>query len=283
MAMDSSALDKHERTAIRDYLIQVTLPIIIEQNGQFGIVGTGTLFKIADRRFLVSAAHILDSAPPEDWAFGTAPSGGAIKTFGVAEFYRATDPAADICLVELKDEKAIVDLERAWRFLTLENVWLPDLSSDAVLLCGFPSVKTTFDGGKLIGRLLLVRSKLLDAPPDIGNARPVKKGIDFFIGFESSLNELTGENVSTLDIQGVSGSSLWAYRKRGWDQSTVWSPEHVLKVIGVQSAYVKNNYLRGKSWGVVLALMNNLDAPIKGEARDRMNEMLRLMGYDVPS
>ena len=109
----------------------------------------------------------------------------------------------------------------------------------------------------------------------------MKKGVDFFIGFENPVNELTGENVSQLAVEGVSGSSLWAYRRKGWDNAAVWSPEHVLKVIGIQSAYMKNNYLRGKSWGVVLSLLNELDAPIRGKARDRMNEMLQAMGYPI--
>jgi len=150
------------------------------------------------------------------------------------------------------------------------------LSSDAALLCGFPSAKASFEDNNLTGRMLLVRSQLLPTPPDV--AEPVKKGVDFFVGFETPVNELTGENVSRLDIEGVSGSSLWAYRKKGWDNAAVWSPEHVL-----QSAYMKNNYLRGKSWGVILSLLNELDAPIRSETRARMDEMLRMMGYDLPA
>src|SRR5690242_20350750 len=107
METDSRALKEHERSAVRDYLIQVTLPIILEKDGQFGIAGTGTLFKIAGRHFLISAAHILDSLPPEEWAFGTTPGRGVIKTFGAAEFNRSTDPAVDVCVVELKDKNAI--------------------------------------------------------------------------------------------------------------------------------------------------------------------------------
>lgn len=52
--------------------------------------------------------------------------------------------------------------------------------------------------------------------------------------------------------------------KKGWDKAAVWSPEHVLKVIGIQSAYVKNNYFRVKSWGVILSRLNKFNAPIRG-------------------
>jgi hypothetical protein len=280
MDTDSRALAEHERSAVHKFLIQVTLPIIIEEDGQFGIAGTGTLFKIADRHFLISAAHILDSYGPEEWAFGTTPGRGLIKTFGQAEFVRTKDPSADICIAELKSPQAIDDLEKGWRFLTLDNVWLPDLSSDAALLCGFPSAKARFDGKDLNGRLLLCRSNLLPTPPDIKDSEPITKGLDFFIGFENPVNEITGENVATLDIEGVSGSSLWAYRRTGWDNRAVWSPEHVLKVIGIQSAYMKKEYLRGKSWGVILKMLTEIEG-IRGEARARMEEMLKLMGYPI--
>jgi hypothetical protein len=281
MDLDSRALSEHERSAVRDFLIQVTLPIIIEKGGSFGVVGTGTLFKIADRHFLISAAHILDDHSPEQWSFGTTPSRGIIMTFGRGEFYKPTDTAVDVCIVELKDKDAVAELEKGWRFLTLDNVWIPDLSADDILLCGFPSAKSTFDGESLHGRLILVRSKLFDRPPDIKDSEPVKKGVDFFIQFDNPVNELTGENVSQLDIGGVSGSSIWAYKRGGWERRAIWSSELSLRVIGVQSAYLKNEYLRGKSWGTVLSLLNGLDTPIKGEARARMNSMLVALGYPI--
>jgi hypothetical protein len=279
MDSNSFALAEHERSAIRDFLIQVTIPIIIAEGDRFGIAGTGTLFKIANRRFLVTAAHIIDGYQPSGWGFGTSYSHGPIMSIGSAEVFRSNDDAVDICVAELKDSRAIADLEAGWRFLTLDNVWLPDLSSDAALLCGYPSAKAQYDGRNLHGRLLLCRSNLLPKPPNLKDSDPRQKGVDFFIGFENPINEITGEDVSRLEIQGVSGSSLWAYRRRGWDTKTLWSPEHVLKVVGVQSAYMQNEYLRGKSWGTVLRMLTELDDPIRGEARARMDEMLRLMGY----
>lgn len=49
-------------------------------------------------------------------------------------------------------------------------------------------------------------------PPNI--AEQVKKGVDFFVGFENPVNELTGENVARLDIEDVRGSRCGPTEKR---------------------------------------------------------------------
>ena len=38
-----------ERTAVEQLFLKVTLPIIVQDKGRFGIVGTATLFTIQDR------------------------------------------------------------------------------------------------------------------------------------------------------------------------------------------------------------------------------------------
>jgi len=46
-----------ERQAIEQLFVNVTLPIIVQDKGLFGIVGTATLFTIEDRPFLITAVH----------------------------------------------------------------------------------------------------------------------------------------------------------------------------------------------------------------------------------
>lgn len=92
------------------------------------------------------------------------------------------------------------------------------------------------------------------------------KGIDFFIQYKNPvINELTNEDISGVGIHGVSGSSIWAFRRNGWDKNAFWSPDKALRVIGVQSAYLQNDYLRAHSWGSVLTILMALDAEIRAE------------------
>jgi hypothetical protein len=269
---------EHENNALHNFFIQVSLPIITTEGDQFFIIGTGTLFKIAGRHFLITAAHILDDFHSERWAFPTGPHSGEIRTFGAAEFTRTTDESADICIVELKDPDAIAMLEREWRFLTLDNIWLPDLSAQAVFLSGFPSVRAKYADGNLRGRLFVVRSTYNTDRPEPKGAPPLKRGVDFFIHYQNRVNELTGENIADVQIQGTSGCSIWAYKEQGWVASTVWTPETALRVIGIQSAYVKNQYLRAKSWGAVLLILGNMDPQLRGAVAGVVERIKKAIG-----
>ncbi len=57
-----------ERTAVEQLFLKVTLPIIVQDKGRFGIVGTATLFTIQDRPFLVTADYSVDR-----WAYSEHP------------------------------------------------------------------------------------------------------------------------------------------------------------------------------------------------------------------
>ena len=77
----------------------------------------------------------------------------------------------------------------------------------------------------------------------------------------------------------MSGCSVWAYRQRGWAAHSFWSTEVPLKVIGIQSAFVQNNYLRAKSWGAVFATLSLLDEEIRAEVREFIERFGALTGY----
>lgn len=276
------AAGSYERNAIHNFFIDVTLPIITQIGDQFAVIGTGTLFKIAGFRFLITANHIADDFPVEQWAFPSAHDTGTLQTFGCGDLIRPNDDAYDVCVLQLLEPEVIEILDRGWRFLTLDNVWIPDHSAQAVYLSGFPSIRAKWDGEKLSGRMFVVPTTYyLEPPASVQYSdSPVKRGVDFFLEFKKSANELTGEDISNEKMQGTSGCSIWAYREQGWgDPYSVWTPEVPLKVIGVQSRYLKNEYLRGKSWGTVLRLLSLLGGPVSEEARMAMKQMLHRMGY----
>jgi hypothetical protein len=52
-----------------------------------------------------------------------------------------------------------------------------------------------------------------------------------------------------------------------------------LRVIGVQSAFVQNKYLRAKSWGGVFATLSLLDDEIRTEVRQFIERFIALTGY----
>lgn len=272
-------IDQHERKAIHKFLIEVSLPIIATEGDIFVIIGTGTLFDVAGRLFLISAAHILKQYNFDRWGFPTDPVRGDIMSFGPVELSTPNDQGVDICIAEILDDEARTALRKGWRVLSVEDVWLPDLSADCAYLCGYPSESAKFEKNLLHGRLLIVPTSFRTDVPNAAaySSDAVRHGVDFFLDFKKPVNELTGENVEHIRIQGTSGSSIWAYRKQGWRAAQVWSPLTSLCVVGVQSAYVRNNYLRGKSWGVVFLALSQIDNQTRqtlNAAVDKIREKL---------
>jgi hypothetical protein len=248
-----SSVDDHVKTGLHSFFINSCVPIITRIGDQFAIIGTGTLFNICNRRFLFTAAHIADDYDVAAWAFPTDPHSGEIHTFGLGDGVKS--PELDVLIFELKDTDVLRLLESKWRFLTLSNVWLPDFSADAVFVAGYPSIRATFEGNRLNGHLFILRRMLRTETPTaaLHSEDAVRNGIDFFVDHIESINELTGENVGRERVQGMSGCTIWAYRAHGWDRNwSVWSPELTLRVIGIQSAAVQNNYIRAKSWSAAL-------------------------------
>jgi hypothetical protein len=126
-----------ERQAIEQLLLNVTMPIIVQDNGLFGIVATATLFTIRDRPFLITAGHTIQDYAVDRWAYSEHPTGGAICTFGALHHHRPSSERYDVAVVELLDAETVKKLRTNWRFLTLGQVSLPtktlSFSSRAIL------------------------------------------------------------------------------------------------------------------------------------------------------
>ncbi|MGM4927672.1 hypothetical protein [Tardiphaga sp. 619_E2_N8_5] len=280
MSFDSMGENEAEKRAIHDFFISVTLPILIHQDDQFGIAATATLFKIAGRHFLVTAAHTYEDYHPGTWHFPSHPRKGRIHTIGLAEYIQpASDTdALDFAVLELRDSAALAILEENWRFLTLDNVWLPDYSADAVLVAGYPSVRATFEDENLRAKIFILRQKYRIETPQSALAHGLTKGVDFFIDYQDAVNEYTGEVVSAVSVKGMSGCSIWAYRKRGWIERSFWSAEVPLKIIGIQSSEMQGDYLRAKSWGAVIRMLQLLDPDVRDEAERAAQLILSKLG-----
>jgi hypothetical protein len=76
MDFDSIGANKSEKAAIHDFFIHVNLPILIQEGEKFGIIATGTLFKIAGRSFLITAAQRWKAISPKIGPFRPTPERG---------------------------------------------------------------------------------------------------------------------------------------------------------------------------------------------------------------
>ena len=146
MTFNPIGLSDYERWAIHEFFLRVTLPILFRKDEHVGIIGNGTLFKIAGRSFLITAGHIMDDYPVADWAFPAHPRKGRSRGISTGAYVRPPDPVLDVCVVELQNPEVVATLDKNWKFLTLNNVWLPDLSANAILLAGYPLYERSLTG-----------------------------------------------------------------------------------------------------------------------------------------
>jgi hypothetical protein len=121
--------------AVEQFTKQVTVPVLYDGE-EFDQIGTGTLFTLDDRLFLVTAAHLFDGADPANFSIPN-PTTTKLHTLGPYHLFRPKDDAVDIAVLELLDKDTIEHARAGWRSLTLENIGIP--SRDGLFaLCGYP-------------------------------------------------------------------------------------------------------------------------------------------------
>jgi hypothetical protein len=252
-----------ERQAIEQFLVYVTLPIIVKIDGKFGIVGTGTLLTIKDRLFMITAAHTIDDYAVDLWAFSERPTGGPIYTFGALCHHRPTDSHRDVAVVEFRDAETIARLRQNWRFLTLDQVSLPHDDAE-FFVSGYPSALAMPEETAVRGTLLTVETRRIPVPPEA--QAPLDPLIDYF--FDAGPNVFHGE-YADLEIHGMSGSAVGEFRADVCDG--VWTPERAIHVVAVQTAVRKHAYIRAVSWATVAALLEAINPGLAGALRQRLD------------
>jgi hypothetical protein len=55
----------------------------------------------------------------------------------------------------------------------------------------------------------------------------------------------------------------------------------VLRIIGIQSAYLHNKYVRGKQWGAILRGIGHIDEELRSEVNKAMEIIASRLGRSV--
>jgi hypothetical protein len=187
-------------------------------------LGTGTLFRIGNRHFVVSARHLFDGMDMDQLARVAIPEGpkGGIYTLGHAHVHRPkhSERQFDLALIEFLEAEAIDRLSSGWRFLTLENVAEPS-DEGSFVLTGYPVVFTNAEGERVTGGLASVYTRRIRPPELTALADPVVD-VDLFFAYMkmASLVE-DGTPVEAPALLGASGGSLWEYRE---PTGGLWTP-----------------------------------------------------------
>jgi hypothetical protein len=261
-----------DATAIEKFVLNVTIPILLETANGACLLATGTLFEIADRQFIVTARHIFDDLTDlTRLAFPERPFNGAVHTFGTFQLVKPIKEHVDVAVMELQCGETIAKLKSGWQFLSLSNVALPSLTSPngAFFLSGYPASLTQNAGEWIESAFATAYTQLIPDVPSEATL-PVVPELDLFFDYGHDAISITGKPIKTPKLPGASGASVWEYKSVA---CVVWNPESLVRVVGVQSSYIHSKYFRAKNWVVVAKVLEQIDPKIAEIVRSKLNEM----------
>ncbi|MCO5071508.1 MAG: serine protease [Rhizobiaceae bacterium] len=261
-------------TSIQGFLKSVTVPVI-EALGDDDIdqVGTGTLFRVAGRLFLVTARHIFDDVRPENLCVPRSPDGDRNPhTLGPITVTKPTDSSIDIAIVEIHSPEAIARIETGWRILSL-NMMRPASREALFALSGYPSELGKRPHAALVrSTLFIVETDRLDEIPASAD-KPVNPDLDLFFAYGRDGLKSNGRTMGAPHLRGASGASIWEFSQSA---EQLWTPDGTLKIVGVQSSMDRNyDYFRAKSCLYLLEAFRQIDNEIASEV-DKVRKQLKI-------
>jgi Trypsin-like peptidase domain len=233
-----------------------TIPLVWKGDGYTSSVGTGTLFKIADRHFIITARHIFDAYAPDKVAYqARRDNTTSLATIGLARLVKPTTEHHDVAVIELLEDATKNKLSAGWEFLTLDNV-APASDDGLIALMGYPEFTSRSELWMPPKGIVYSSNRIIDPPKEAKNVNP---DVDLF--FEYGRTAVADDKeIDAPELNGTSGGSVWEYVDL---DGGFWAPEKVVKVVGVQSARLIGKYFRAVNWGVVASILGQMDPDLK--------------------
>jgi hypothetical protein len=219
--------------------------------GQAHQWGTGTLFKIGDRRFIITAAHVMQSMSKSegDPLISDHTPHSAVVPLYDSRAVMFGNEWGDCAVVEV--QPSIVEHVPNRRWITmLDFAYPPPTPNDLYYVCGYPSqlTETTASGDLSQAAMGFLTFRI---------------GHDGLAGFDDTLHFAfrgpNGTEKSTdgvlipSSLKGISGSSVW--RVYSGEPESSWKSE-CIKIIGIQTGvYERKKAIKATVWGAVLQLL----------------------------
>ena len=237
-------------------------------------MGTGTLFCIGERHFLVSAGHVFDEIEkrgesPSIW-YGDPPAPLPL----VGSLYTSSAPT-DLAALQL-DEKIVAGLADR-RFLTLADVDLrPDLGNGWYFLHGYPftNAHTSKDLLTTLQTDFTYRTGLYGG--STSGFRSYDPGLHILVGYDGETRLADDGSLADFpkSLGGISGSSVWlGFSERHFMDD--WNPD-LAKVVAVETlVYPVKRVAQATRWtGVAMLLWKNVPK-LRDEIRSHLPDELK--------
>lgn len=259
-----------EASAIEQFALNVTVPLLYEVGDTAHLWASGTLFGVADSVFIITARHIFDKLPDlTRLVYPESPIGGGLRTLGSYNILKPKQEFVDVAAIELKSPETIARIRANWQLLTLENVASPSGAQAAgtFFLAGYPGSASSSDARWVRTPIITAFTKRMPyVPPEA--EKPVDPRLDLFFEYGFDGTSLTGKIVKTPELPGTSGASVWEVRPV---LNGLWTVEKATRVVGVQSGYIHGNYFRAKSWWAVALVLELANEAVADAVRAKLD------------
>lgn len=246
-----------------------TVAIVVARRPAVYLLGTGSLFQIADRSFVVTAAHVIKLAHEHDKTIGISGDNSFISVHGdwTSSVSSSEDDPLDVAVYPLP-QGAVQRLSR-FRFLRIDDVSFDEQSKAGVFtLFGHPAIWSSPSQEE--GEALRLRGLEYTAIAYQGSVKTLI-GYDprYHLLLDAQAQEVTWDNGTRAafidqggktatfprDLKGISGCPVWRIvdlnvPPENWQKLAP-------KVVGVQTGiYQESQVIRVTRWAAVTTLIN---------------------------
>jgi hypothetical protein len=239
---------------------RATVPLLLREGDLAGIQGTGTLFEIEGRHYIVTAQHVIAGM-----ASLAVPVADHESIRWLAVDQTASNAHADVAVIRL-GAPMVDELRGSRDFLTLDHVSFEPMPEGCqFLVYGYPKKAFRQDGLKIFSRPMGYLT--LEHPGPIDPAfpydPPYDPALEFMLEYGSRAKNLqTGETEEApppSGFEGVSGCSVWGIPDPAAPTAdAIWSPRTAAKIVAIQVSVLRHEWIRCRRWCAVTKLIAEL-------------------------
>jgi hypothetical protein len=231
-----------EMEAIEEFLRSCTVPLVRAEDDKLALLGTGTFFRLEERLWLVTAAHVIrDEADLKELGIPMK-TAAQFLTLGNCTLYRPNNLNLDVAIVLVQDTEFEEYVYSNWRVLDDSNITRFNPAISRYIVAGYPRetlAKTAINWRKSFTQI--------HVGPYPGGAGDADHSM-FRLAYSRTASDSSGSVTNTPSLSGVSGASVWAVMDAA---APPWAPEKVLKVVAVQVSFKHSDYIGAEWWTLV--------------------------------
>lgn len=253
-SLTSTGFPEREFVAVKNFLLNSTVPLIYEKDDVVGIQGTGCLFDLNGTLFFVTAGHVLEGVDPHALGVPLRKIDSTVFTLGPGIVGWSRQDEFDIAAYRIDDQGVITQLRQSYVVLGESNVKESPSNNDHYVIPGYPTATISRQDNHLKAKDLTQLYTTRYTGPVVGN----RTEHHHFFKLSRTAQRLWGQTIEVPDLRGISGAPVWQVRE---SNTAVWTPESILHLVGIQCAVdpKAERYIRALNWEVVrLALVKLL-------------------------